>query len=307
VTDHDRAFLQPRVFIPFILVTLIWGSTWLVITGQLGSVPPAWSVTYRFSIGAILMFGFAAMTRAGVRIDRQGHRLAFVFGILQFGANFNFVYLAEQHVTSGLVAVVYALLLVPNSLLAALFLKHRVSPRFLAGSAVGVAGVALLFLHEVRFSPAGSSEAATGIALALLGLLSVSVSNVIQGAERMRAYPAAAMIAWAMFYGVLFDLLLSASIYGPPTFEPTFVYVAGLLYLGLFASAIAFTLYLAIIRAVGPGRAAYSSLIIPILAMALSTMFEDYIWSPLAVVGALLALAGLFIALKARKAEAASD
>jgi drug/metabolite transporter (DMT)-like permease len=296
------AFFQPRVLLPFILITFIWGSTWLVIKDQLGTVPPTWSVTYRFIIAAATMFAYARFTGASLRIGREGHLLAMAFGIPQFFLNFNFVYAAELYITSGLVAVVFALLLVPNSALSALFLKHKVTRRFILGSAIAVAGVALLFLQELRASAAAPHEVLIGIGLTLLGVLSASVSNVMQGSERLRRRPIAAMLAWGMVYGVIADALFAWALYGPPTIETRPLYWAGLLYLGVIASALAFSLYFAILRIIGPARAAYSSLLIPIIAMALSTLFEDYHWSTLAAAGGALTLVGLFIALNAKKA-----
>ena len=296
------AFFQPRVLLPFILITFIWGSTWLVIKDQLGTVPPTWSVTYRFIIAAATMFAYARFTGASLRIGREGHLLALAFGIPQFFLNFNFVYAAELYITSGLVAVVFALLLVPNSALSALFLKHKVTLRFVLGSAIAVVGVALLFLQELRASTAEPHEVLIGIGLTLLGVLSASVSNVMQGSERLRRRPIAAMLAWGMVYGVIADALFAWALYGPPTVETRPLYWAGLLYLGVIASALAFSLYFAILRIIGPARAAYSSLLIPIIAMALSTVFEDYHWSTLAAAGGALTLVGLFIALNAKRA-----
>jgi drug/metabolite transporter (DMT)-like permease len=296
------SLLQPRVLFPFVLVTFIWGSTWLVIRDQLGTVPGPWSVTYRFVIACGAMFAYARWTGASLRIGREGHALALLFGIPQFFLNFNFVYAAEHHVTSGLVAVVFALLLVPNSALGWLFLKHRMSARFLLGSAIAVAGVALLFLQELRSSNAPPGEVLIGIGLTLAGVLSASVSNVMQASERMRARPISAMLAWGMFYAVLCDAAFAWWLFGPPVVEARIGYWVGLLYLGLLASAIAFTLYFGILRAVGPARAAYSSLLIPIIAMALSTAFEGYHWSKLAAAGGVLALVGLVIALRSRAA-----
>lgn len=301
MTDHDRAFLQPRVLIPFIVITLIWGSTWIVIKDQLGAVPPTWSVTYRFIIAGAAMFAYAWATRASLRIGWEGHKLAALFGIPQFFLNFNFVYAAEQHITSGLVAVVFALLLVPNTALAWLFLKHRVTGRFLLGSAIATAGVALLFVQEMRASTAAPVEVLLGIGLTLLGVLSASVANVMQAMERLRVRPVSAMLAWGMAYGVLANALVAFGTYGPPVIEYRFGYWLGLLYLGLIASALAFTFYFSIVRAIGPGRAAYSSLLVPIIAMAFSTMFEGYRWSALAMAGGVLALIGLFVALRARR------
>jgi drug/metabolite transporter (DMT)-like permease len=299
-----QSLFQPRVLFPFLLITLIWGSTWIVIKDQLGVVPPTWSVTYRFVIASGTMFLVAWWSGASLRIGREGHVLAMLFGVPQFFLNFNFVYAAEHYVTSGLVAVVFALLLVPNTALGAIFLKHRISGRFLLGSAVALAGVALLFVQEMRGSDAHPREVAIGIGLTLLAVLAASVSNVMQATERLRSRPVAAMIAWGMAYGTLADAIMAFALYGPPVFEPRLGYWLGLLYLGLFASALAFTIYFRILRAVGPAKAAYSSVLIPILAMALSTVFEGYKWSTLAVAGGVLALAGLVIALKENRPRA---
>lgn len=298
---HEGGLRNPRVLIPFAIITLIWGSTWIVIKDQLGTVPPTWSVTYRFIIAGVVMFAYAAAKGHSLRIGRRGHVLAIGFGIPQFFLNFNFVYAAEHYITSGLVAVVFALLLVPNTALGWLFLKHRITGRFLAGSAVAVAGVALLFVQEMRATSLAPGAVLVGIGLTLLGVLSASVANVMQAAEGLRSRPIASMLAWGMAYGVLANALAAWFSYGPPTIEYRLGYWLGLLYLGLFASALAFTFYFSIIRAIGPARAAYSSLLVPIIAMAFSTMFEGYGWSLLAVIGGILALAGLFIALQARE------
>ncbi len=302
VDANEASFFQLRVLLPFLLITLIWGSTWIVIRDQISTVPPVWSVTYRFAIAATAMFAYALATGASLRIGRQGHVLALLFGLPQFFLNFNFVYAAEHYITSGLVAVVFALLMVPNSALGWLFLKHRITGRFALGSAVALAGVALLFVQELRSSDAAPREVLLGIGLTMLGVLAASVANVMQAAERMRARPVAAMLAWGMFYGVIANAVTAWLLYGPPVAEARVLYWAGLLYLGLFASALAFTFYFGLIRIIGPARAAYSSVLIPILAMAFSTVFEGYGWSPLAVAGGLLALAGLVIALRSRRA-----
>jgi drug/metabolite transporter (DMT)-like permease len=303
VNQSEGGFRNPRVLLPFLLITLIWGSTWIVIRDQLGPVPPTWSVTYRFVIAAAAMFAFAWASGASLRIGRNGHILAMLFGIPQFFLNFNFVYAAEHHITSGLVAVVFALLMVPNSLFAWLFLKHHVSGRFMAGSAVAVAGVALLFVQEMRSSSAAPGEVLLGIGLTVLGVLSASVANIMQASERLKRRSIASMLAWGMAYGVIANALFALIVYGPPVFEARAGYWLGVVYLGLFASALAFTFYFGIIRAIGPGRAAYSSVIVPIIAMALSTVFEGYVWSPLALAGGVLAMVGMVIALRARKAE----
>jgi drug/metabolite transporter (DMT)-like permease len=296
-----QGFRDPKVLASFIAITLIWGSTWIVIKDQLGAVPATWSVTYRFVIAGAAMFAFALWSGASLRMGWRGHLMAVGFGIPQFMLNFNLVYAAEHHVTSGLVAVVFALLMVPNSALAWLFLKHSVSRRFLLGSAIACVGVGLLFLQEIRASPVSAAAAATGIGLTLLAVLAASAANIMQAHPRVAKRPIAVNLAWGMLYGTLANAATAWILYGPPVVEARIGYWAGLLYLGLAASALAFTLYFVVIRSVGPGKAAYSSLIVPVIAMAISTAVEDYVWTPLAIAGGIVALAGMVIALLAER------
>ncbi|PKP90562.1 MAG: EamA family transporter [Alphaproteobacteria bacterium HGW-Alphaproteobacteria-16] len=289
------------VLIPFAIVTMIWGSTWIVIAGQLGTVPPTWSVTYRFLIGGVAMLVFAMATRQSLRMNAQGFGFAALLGLMQFVLNFNFVYRAEMHVTSGLVAVVFALLLVPNAVLARVFLGQKLGRQLIFGSAIAMMGVGLLFVHEIRRDPLASGEVYLGIALTLCGVMSASVANIMQATKAAKNWPMIPMLGWAMLLGALMDGVFAWVTVGPPVFDARPSYIAGVLYLGVVASAIAFPLYFNVLRVIGPAKAAYSSVIIPVLAMLLSTWFEGYRWSLLAGAGALLAGAGLVLALRARR------
>jgi len=289
------------VLIPFAAVTLIWGSTWIVITGQLGVVPPTWSVTYRFLIAGVAMLLWAVVTRQSLKLDARGIGFAALMGAFQFALNFNFVYRAEMHVTSGLVAVVFALLLVPNAVFARIFLGQRMGRQLVIGSLIAMAGVGLLFLHELRRDPTASGEIWLGIGLTFLAVLSASVANVMQATDTAKRYPMATMLGWAMLLGAAMDGTFAWITTGPPVFDSRLSYIAGVLYLGIFGSAVSFPLYFNVLRKIGPAKAAYSSVIIPVLAMLLSTVFEGYRWSLLAGAGALLAGAGLVLALRARR------
>ncbi|WP_375397624.1 DMT family transporter [uncultured Sphingomonas sp.] len=289
------------VLVPFGIVTLIWSSTWLVIRDQLGVVPPSWSVTYRFLLAGLVMAGYAIVRRERWNLGRRGVAFAAVLGLAQFCLNFNFVYRAEEHVTSGLVAVMFALLLVPNAIFARLFLGQRMGGQLIAGSAVAMAGVTLLFVHEARADPRGTSEALAGIGLTLCATLSASVANVMQATPTARSYPMGAMLATAMLIGAGIDAGYAFAVAGPPVIEMRIGYLLGIAYLGVFASALAFPLYFGVVRTIGPAKAAYSSVIVPVIAMLLSTLFEGYRWSGLAVSGAALTAAGLVIALRARR------
>lgn len=289
------------VLIPFLVVTLVWGSTWIVIRDQLSVVPASWSVAYRFGIAGVVILGWALLRRDSLRLDARGWGFAAALGFAQFVLNFNFVYRAEQHITSGVVAIVYALLLVPNAILARIFLGQLMGRQLLIGSAVAMAGVALLFLHEARLSDAGPDAALIGIGIALLGVLSASVANVMQATKTAKAYPMATTLGWSMLIGAVIDAGFAWATTGPPVIEMRWSYVAGTLYLGVFGSALAFTIYFQLIRTIGPAKAAYTSVLIPVIAMLLSTIFEGYRWSLLAVAGAALVMIGLVLALKARR------
>ncbi|MDP1027912.1 EamA family transporter [Sphingomonas sp. KR1UV-12] len=301
MTEPRPNSTRARILIPFGIVTLIWGSTWLVIRDQIAVVPPSWSVTYRFIVACIAMGGWALYRREELRLDARGLAFAAAIGMLQFCLNFNFVYRAEAFITSGLVAVIFALLLVPNALFARVFLGQRLGAQLVLGSAIAMAGITLLFVHEARVDPAGPTRALAGIGLTLVAILSASSANVMQATRTAARYPMAPMLAVAMLIGAVVDGVYAWATVGPPVFEPRLGYVAGILYLGLFASALAFTLYYRVLRTIGPAKAAYSSVIVPVIAMLLSTLFEGYRWSPLAAAGAVLAGTGLVVALRARR------
>jgi drug/metabolite transporter (DMT)-like permease len=299
----ELRFASSRVLIPFAIVTLIWGSTWIVIKTQLDVVPPSWSVTYRFLLAGIVMLGVALVTRVPLRLGREGQIFALLLGIAQFALNFNFVYRAELHVTSGLVAIVFALLFVPNALLSRIFLGAQISRQFVIGSIIAVAGIALLFVNELRVDPSAQTATLTGIAFTLLGVCSASTANVMQATERARSLPMASMLGWAMIWGGSIDAAFSWATVGPPVVEMTWGYFAGVAYLGIIASAVAFSLYFRMIRDIGAAKAAYSSVLIPVIAMAFSTVFEDYRWTPLAIAGSALALGGMAVALGLRAGQ----
>ena len=300
-----HSLLSLKVQIPFWICTLIWGTTWFVIRGQLGIVPPSWSVTYRFGVSALAMFAYAWFTDQKLTLDARQQRFVILFGVAQFVFNFNFVYRAEAHITSGLVAILFALLIVPNTLLARIILGLRATKQFYMGSSVAIAGIALLFINEYR-QGGGGDTVLLGIGLTLLGVLSASIANILQATRRAHEMPMAAMLAWGMTWGTLANALWAWTSVGSPTIEWSATYIGGVLYLGIAASAVAFMAYFSVIRMIGPGPAAYSGIVTPVIAMVISTLFEQYHWTGIAAGGGALAMAGLVIALSARRPVAKS-
>ena len=289
------------VVIPFIVFTAIWGSTWIVIRDQLAAVPAQWSVTYRFIIAAAAMAALTLIRGEKLMLDRSGMVAALFIGVSQFVVNFNGVYVAERFITSGLVATVFALLLIPNTLLAWAMLGHKPTRGFLLWSVPSIAGVLLLFAHELREHPTELDRIALGIFFTFIGILGASFANVFQAQDWVRRHSLLALLAWSMAIGAVVDAVIAFAVAGPPVVETRPGYWIGLFYLALAASALAFSLYFPVVRRIGPARAAYSSVMVPLIAMSFSTWLEGYRWTPLTIAGVVLALGGMVGALGSSK------
>jgi drug/metabolite transporter (DMT)-like permease len=301
VSNHEPG--RRAIILSFIVFTVIWGGTWIVIRGQIGTVAPQWSVAYRFILAAAAMALVARARGHSLRVDRRyWPGLAFL-GLTQFSINFNAVYIAEQYITSGVVATMFALLLIPSSLLGWAMLGQRPGGRFVIGSIVAVAGIGLLLSHELQVASAGLEAVAIGASFTLFGMLGASLANVYQARPAMREIPLLALLTWSMAVGAAINTILALVVAGAPQAEWTFSYWAGLAYLSLAASVLAFMLYYPVVRVIGPARAAYSSMIVPIIAMGLSTLFEGYHWTLASVLGAGLALGGMAIAMSRNRSK----
>ena len=297
------SMLSPKVLIPFMLTGTIWGSTWFVITGQIAGVPAAWGVFFRFMLATPALFALAAVMGNRLRLNRAEQMLALGVGIAQFSGNFLFVYNAEQHITSGIVAVMFALLMVPNAIFARVFIGERVQGGFIGGSLVAIAGVALLLVHEWNAAPLGG-DVALGIVLAIGGMLAASLANVVQANPTGRGVPMVSLLAWAMLYGTGFDLVYALATEGAPAIPDAWQFWAGTAYLAIIGSVVTFPLHYNLVREIGAGRTAYNAIVTVCVAMLLSTLFEDFRWDLLSASGMALALIGMGLALRARRVKA---
>ena len=284
----------------FAIATLIWGSTWLAITFQLGVVEPEVSVVYRFALASVILFCWCAA---------RGHRLAFsprehawlaLQGATLFGLNYVGVYLAERHVASGLVAVAFSTLVFIVPIGARLAYGTPVQARVAAGALIGVVGIASLFLPELRAATAGG-QAALGIALALGSTVIAAIGNLVTVRLQRDKVPAIGGTAWGMGYGALTAASVTWARGSAWAFDWSGVYVASLIYLAVFGSIIAFVTYFGLIERIGANRASFTAVAIPVVAMLLSTLFEGYRWTTSSAIGAVLAFAGNYLALTARR------
>jgi len=292
--------LTPKVLIPFMLTGTIWGSTWFVITGQIADVPAAWGVFYRFMLATPALFVLAAVMGQRLRLNRPEHLLALGVGIAQFSGNFLFVYHSEQHITSGIVAVMFALLMVPNAVFARVFIGERVQGGFVGGSLVAIAGVALLLVHEWNAAPLGGNVL-LGIVLAVGGMLAASIANVVQANPTGRGVPMVSFLAWAALYGTIFDLGYAVVTAGPPQMPTAAAFWAGTAYLAIIGSVVTFPLHYNLVRQIGAGKTAYNGIVTVCVAMLLSTLFEGFVWDAMSAGGMALALLGMGLALRSRQ------
>lgn len=292
--------LAPRVLIPFMLTGTIWGSTWFVITGQIADVPAAWGVFYRFMLATPALFALALAMGNRLKLTRPEHSLALGVGIAQFSGNFLFVYHAEHHITSGIVAVMFALLMVPNAIFARVFIGERAGSGFIGGSLVAIAGVALLLVHEWNAAPLGG-DVALGIVLAVGGMLAASIANVVQANPTGRGVSMVSLLAWAMLYGTAFDFVYAFVTLGPPAIPTGWHFWAGTAYLAMIGSVVTFPLHYNLVREIGAGRTAYNGIVTVCVAMLLSTLFEGFAWNVLSAAGMALALLGMGLALRSKQ------
>jgi len=295
--------LSPKVLIPFMLTGTIWGSTWFVITGQISDVPAAWGVFYRFMLATPALFALALAMGNRLKLNRPEHLLALGVGIAQFSGNFLFVYHAESHITSGIVAVMFALLMVPNAIFAKIFIGEKVQGGFIGGSLVAIAGVSMLLVHEWNAAPLGGNVG-LGIVLAIGGMLAASIANVVQANPTGRGVPMVSLLAWAMLYGTMFDFGYALLTVGPPTVPSAWQFWAGTAYLAFVGSVVTFPLHYNLVREIGAGKTAYNGIVTVCVAMLLSTLFEGFKWDAFSAGGMALALIGMGLALRARRVKA---
>jgi drug/metabolite transporter (DMT)-like permease len=209
------------------------------------------------------------------------------------------VYLAEAFLTSGLVAIVFSTIIVFNVVFGTLFLGNPVRLRVILGGAIGLLGLALVFWPELSTLDL-SSERAVGLLLAFLATISASLGNIISARNQRSELPVVQTNAYGMAYGALIMFVLALLRGAPLTFDASSEYIFSLLYLALFGSVIAFGTYLTLLGKIGPDRAAYVTVAFPIIALALSTIFEGLTWTLLQIGGVLLVIAGNVIVLRRR-------
>jgi drug/metabolite transporter (DMT)-like permease len=283
----------------YLTSVLIWGSTWFAITFQLGKVPPEVSVAYRFALASAILFIWCGVRGLRLRFSWRDHRWMALQGALLFGINYVLVYLAEGQISSGLVAVAFSLIVFLNILGARLFFGTSVRPSVLVGAALGVGGVALVFLPELGRA-AGNGRTVHGLTYAIVSTVFASLGNLLASRNQRLGLPVVQLNTFGMMYGALFVGLYALAAGRPFVFDGSVGYLLSLCYLALFGSVLAFGAYLTLVGRIGAGRAGYTGAAIPIVALLLSTFYEDLQWHVYTVLGIAFCVGGNILVLRRR-------
>lgn len=274
----------------FLASVLLWGTTWIAMKMQVGPVAPLASVFYRFLLAAPIMAGIV-LARGRMQVPAlRHHPYLIVQALCLFSFNFISFYAAARYMPSAFNAVVFSLATVFNALNARVFFGERVSGRALIAGALGALGVALLFAHDI--GAAMGSDALKGAGLAVMGTMFFSLGNMASRRNGAAGLPLDVVNAWGMSYGALIllaTMLATGTAFTPP---PDARYVGALLYLAVFGSVAGFAAYLTLVARLGPAKAAYATVFFPVVALVISTLFEGYVWTPLAFLGVALTMIG---------------
>ena len=281
----------------FVACVAIWGSTWLAITFQLGKVAAEASVSYRFLLASLLIFGYCLARRLPLRYALREHLWIALFGILMFSVSYVFVYYAEEHVVSGLVAVGYSASPLLGMLGMRAFFGAPMTARLVAGSLLGIAGITLVFWPE--FSRlASDGDTALGALYTALAVVLSALGSIVAHRNQKAHLPLWQTMAWGMLYGSLFSFGVTIASDKPFGFEATPAYVLSLLYLTVLGSIVAFAGYLTLLKRIGPARSGYIGVMVPIVALVISAAFEGFRWHALTWIGVAVSVAGNVIILR---------
>ena len=288
--------MKPFELLLYSMVVFGWSTSWLPLKWQLGVVAPEVSLLWRFVIAATVMFVISIYLRQSLMFNWRTHLRLALLGLCIFSTNFAFFYHGGKGVASGLLAVVFSSASLVNVLMTAVLGRSRPRIAHLLAAMVGLTGVVCLFWPELQLS----NTALTSLALCLIGTLFFCTGNMVSAACQKRGIPIFASASWGMLYGACYLALFSFISNHEFTIEPTAKYVLGLVWLALVSSVMTFAAYLSLIGRIGPSRAGYATVIFPVFALLISTVFESYTWSSLAFIGLGLVIFGNVIMLRAR-------
>ncbi|WP_421772927.1 DMT family transporter [Gracilimonas sp.] len=288
----------------YLIPALIWGSTWFAITFQVGEVDPIVSVSYRFLLAGLILLVYSKVRKLNLNYTLSEHSFILLQGLFLFGFNYWMVYLAEQTLTSGLVALVFSTMLFMNIFNSRIFLKNIIPWKVYGGAVLGLSGIVMIFYKDLM-SFSFSDTASIALLQAVGAAYIASLGNIISARNQSAGLPVIQTNAIGMTYGALSMALVALFVGYEFSFSPEYTYSLSLLYLAVFGSVFAFGAYLSLIGRIGASRAGYVQLVVPIIALIISTLFENYTWTVAGMVGVVFIISGNFIVLERGKTKQA--
>ncbi|MBS0271699.1 MAG: DMT family transporter [Proteobacteria bacterium] len=283
----------------YIMTVFVWGSTWLAINYQIGAVPTEVSIFYRFSLAAFLIFCWCFFKRTRLKFSWKTHLFFIAQGLFQFSLNYLAAYEAYHYIPSGLNAIGFSMVLVFNIINSAIFFRTPVTVPIFVGATSGIVGILTIFWPAIATLDL-TNASLVGVILSITGGLLSSFGNIISVRNQQNNIPVTESNVYGMGYGAL-ALLAVIWIKGLPfQFDFSFPYVSSLLYLAIFGSIVAFGCYLTLLGRIGASKASYALVVVPVVALILSTLFENFVWESRIFIGVALILLGNIIIL-ARK------
>jgi drug/metabolite transporter (DMT)-like permease len=280
----------------FTTCVLIWGSTWLAITFQLGTVAPEISVGYRFLLASAALFLYCRWRRLELHFGLRHHIELLFFGAWMFCISYVFVYYAETYIISAMVAVAYSASPMLNMLMTRVFFSTPMTARVTVGAVFGIAGIVCVFWHEFA-SLSSSRSVGLGAMFAALAVVASSLGSMSAMRIHARGYSTWSTMAWGMLYGGSMALLIGVAMGKPLVFETTAGYMGTLVYLAIFGSVVAFACFLTLQVRIGAARASYIGVMTPVVALAVSFFFEKLALGWLTFFGVALLLVGNIVIL----------
>ena len=283
-------------FFLYASAVLIWGSTWILINYQIGTVAPEVSVVYRYLIATIVIMAYAFFKGLNLKFNPRDHFLFLMLGVFMFSFNYIATYTAQLYIASALNAVAFSTMVWMNIINTRIFFGTRIEPKVWLGSVLGMAGIVFLFWPEVS-AMSLTDKTLIGAAFSLSGALMASFGNMVSHRAQGQGIPVLQANAWGMFYGTLITAIVAWRKGLDFNFEYTFSYIATLIYLAVFGTIIAFGAYLKLMGRIGPAKAGYSVVMFPVVAFILSVMFEGLAIEMHIVFGVILVLIGNLVIL----------
>ena len=288
-----------RAVFLYLVTIVIWGSTWIAIKFQLGTVDPMVSVVYRFGLASAMLMAFCRIRGLSLNFSLKEHGYMALVGLCLFSLNYWLVYLSETCLTSGLVAVLFSSMVFFNIANTAFFLKTPVEKKTLAGAMIGICGIGLIFMPEIQAFDL-SDQGLLGILLGIFGVLLSSWGNIASARNSRHHIPLVQANAIGMAYGCAALALVALALGKDFSFAPTLAYTGSLFFLALFGSVVAFGTYLTLVSTMGADKAAYAIMVVPVVALGISSVMEGYAWTLSAGLGLVLVVSGNCLALVRR-------